>query len=124
MADGVFQNTIADLPRLEPQFYENIFKLYTNENKEYFYNLLTSITIDSDVIAQEAYYNKTVIKRMPWTMISFDEYNTMYLWWLICIINKIDNPLDYADVGTTLKMLKPEYIPLVLNEINQKLINS
>ena len=45
----------------------------------------------------------------------------MDLWWLICLANKINNPLNLAEVGQKLKIIKREFIKFILDEIRLKL---
>jgi len=116
---GQFQNSVDDLPRLLPTRYENIFKLYKTEYNQYYYNILNTVQFPDD-LNPSVYYEITVSSKMPWTMISFNEYETMDLWWLICLVNKIDNPLNFAAVGNTLKIIRKEFLKFVLDEIRLK----
>lgn len=117
---GQYQIQIPELPALSRFNYERIFRLYKTENNQYYYNLLQSITMPNEVDETKIYY-MTVRQRQPWVMISFKAYQTIELWWLICLINKIDNPLTMPQSGTVLKILKPEFIPQVLKEIDESL---
>lgn len=121
--DGEFQDDINILPALDNVQLEKIFKLYKTENNQYFYNITKTINIDYNNLNPNTFYTKNVSHKMPWTSISFDEYKTIYLWWLICIINGIDNPVKYAEVGSTIKILKPEFVNILLQEVNLKINN-
>lgn len=120
MIDGKFQNEITELPKLATGRYENIFKIYETSNKQFYYNILNTIQFPDD-INPSIFYTIKVSQRMPWSMISFNEYETMDLWWLICIINKIDNPISYPDVGSELKIVRREFLRYIFDEINLKL---
>ena len=117
---GQYQNNIEELPKLSPSRYENIFKLYKTDYNQYYYNILNTIQLPDD-INPAIFYNITVSEKMPWTMISFNEYQTMDLWWLICLTNKIDNPLKLADIGKNLKIIRQEFLKFILDEIKLKL---
>lgn len=117
---GEYQNNIEELPKLSPTKYENIFKVYTTTNKQYYYNILNTIQLPDD-INPSIFYTIQVSQKMPWTMISFNEYQTMDLWWLICLANKIDDPLRLAEVGTNLNIIRTEFIKFILDEIKLKL---
>jgi len=117
---GQYQNNIEELPKLSPGRYENIFKLYKTDYNQYYYNILNTIQLPDD-INPAIFYNITVSEKMPWTMISFNEYQTMDLWWLICLTNKIDNPLKLADIGKNLKIIRQEFLKFILDEIKLKL---
>jgi hypothetical protein len=117
---GQYQNEIEELPRLTPTRYENIFKLYQTDYNQYYYNLLNTIQFTEE-LNPSVYYTISVSQKMPWTMISFNEYETLDLWWLICLINKINNPLSFAEVGQNLKIIKREFLKFILDEIKLKL---
>ena len=120
MSEGNFQNNIPELPKLATTRYENLFKMYKTENNQYYYNILNTIQMPED-INPAIYYEIKVSQQMPWTMISFNEYETMDLWWLICIVNKINNPIEFADVGSSLKIIRKQFLKYIFDEINLKL---
>jgi len=117
---GEYQNNIEELPKISPTRYENIFKIYTTNNKQFYYNILNTIQLPDD-INPSIYYNILVSQKMPWSMISFNEYQTMDLWWLICLVNKINDPISLAEIGTNLKIIRTEFIKFILDEIKLKL---
>jgi len=120
MSEGAYQNEISILPKLATTRYENIFKLYQTSNKQYFYNIINSIQFPTE-INPSVYYEITVSNKMPWTMISFNEYETMDLWWLICIVNKINNPVALAEPGIKLRIIRKEFLKFIFDEINLKI---
>jgi len=118
---GKQQNNISDLEGIDPSRYENIFKLYKDSNSLYFYNILNNIIVPEN-IDQQFYYKITINRQIPWTTLSYEQYGTIDLWWLICLLNKIDNPVKFANPGTELKILKRNYLATILNII-QKNVN-
>lgn len=117
---GSYRSELKFLSQLGKNNYENIFRMYTTEKNQFFYNILTNVNISSDLFPN-SYYTITVTKSMPWTVISYNEYATTSLWWLICMVNNIINPIEYPVPGTTLKIVYPELVKNVVNEINNKL---
>jgi len=118
--NGTYQNKIAGLPELKLTRYENIFKLYKKDNF-YFYNILKGIYLPSNLDETKVYY-QLIATRMPWTLVSYNAYNTTDLWWLICLANNIFNPVKFPEQGTLLKIIKPTYVTQVLDEIQTALI--
>lgn len=118
---GQNQNDIPDLEPLNPSRYENIFKLYKDTNSIYFYNILNNIVVPES-IDKQFYYTIKVNRRVPWTTISYEQYGTIDLWWFICLVNKINNPIKFVDPGTELKVIKRNYLATILNII-QKNVN-
>lgn len=98
--------------------YENIFNIHKNEDGMFYYNILDKINISNslDPVVYEYY---RVPKMMPWTTISHRIYGSQFLWWLICKVNNVQNPMKMLAPGTIIKVIKPEYVPQILNEINQ-----
>lgn len=112
---GEYQNNIDDLPKLNEYRFENLFKVY-NVDGYYFYNIIGTLNIPED-LDPEFYYEWRVNKPMPWTIISYEHYETIYLWWLICSANQIQNPIEFAKTGTILKIIKPPYVREVVDRI-------
>jgi hypothetical protein len=120
MDDGSYQNSINVLPDLSMYRYEKIFKLYKTGENQYFYNLMQSIFLP-DKIDETVLMYMTMKSSEPWTMVSFKAYKTIELWWLILLTNKVYNPFEMPKEGTVIKLIKPEYIPIILKEINATL---
>jgi hypothetical protein len=117
---GTYQNQIPELPPLDIYRYENIFRVYQTNQNQYYYSLLQSVYLPNNIDDTKIFYI-TVQANLPWTTISYNAYQTIELWWLICLVNKIYNPLVGPQVGTTLKAIKPAFIPAILNEIQLQL---
>lgn len=118
--DGQYQNNIKALPNLNAYRYEKIFKLYQTSNSQYFYNLLQSVFLPEKIDPRTLFY-LTIKKSQPWTMVSFNAYQTIELWWLILLVNNIYNPFELPKAGTVIKIIKPEFIPQILKEIDAAL---
>ena len=115
------QNNIPDLPKLSIYRYENFFNIYNDKDSGVrFYNLLRNINIfpATDTYVEEDYiieYGDT------WGYISYKQYDTMDLWWLICAYNQIENPILMPEEGTKIKILKSQYVYPILSEINAQI---
>ncbi len=107
-----------ELGLINEEFYENIFSLYKID-KHFILNLMKKVSIPSGSIDEQYIYYKVINYNAPWTSVSFSEYGSIRLWWLICIMNNIMNPIHNIPPGTVLKFLKPEYVSAVLQVINQ-----
>lgn len=113
---GEKRNDISELTNISEYKYENLFQVYSLSSY-YFYNILNRVTFPSDIDGDFFDYY-TVDKSLPWTIISYNVYNTIDLWWLICALNGIENPVAFPERGTQLKMLKPIYVREVIDQIN------
>ena len=92
-----YQNDIKDLPFIQDVRYENIFKL-AKSDKFFFYNIIKKITIPKD-IQSEIFYEIRINSNKPWTTLSNDIYGTQDLWWLICLLNEVYNPINNPKLG-------------------------
>lgn len=111
------QNEITELASLENLRYENLFTVYQNVDGKYFYNLISKVNFPEEM--DETFYSIYTTKNQePWTMISYRNYRTPLLWWLICASNRIQNPVYFPEPGTRLKILKPEVVKGILQQIN------
>ena len=113
------QNNLTELIELDTFRYENLFNVYQNENQQYFYNLLAKVNFPEE-ISEEYYTTYTVGSDLiQYTLLSYKVYNTISLWWLICAVNRITNPVDFPAANTQLKILKTQYVRNVLQSIKQ-----
>jgi len=114
--EGNFQNNIDDLPRLNSTRYENIFKIYKEKDIYYYYNIIQSLYLPSNIDEEKVYY-MVISNRMPWTTISYNAYKTIDLWWLICLANSIYNPVEFPRAGTSVRVIKSVYVNDILKDI-------
>jgi len=111
------QNNLTELQELDTFRYENLFNVYQNESQQYFYNLLSKVNFPENI--SEEYYTIYTVGNdsVPYTLISYRVYNTISLWWLICAVNQITNPVCFPAPNTQLKILSPQYVREVLLSI-------
>jgi len=122
-AEPLKQNNISVLPTLSLLNFENLFNVYSENvygtQQNFFYNLISTVNIPNN-LDQSTYTTYTVTSdNLPWTLISQKCYNTPQLWWLICCVNNIQNPINFPKAGTVLKVLTPSYVSSILQQINQ-----
>lgn len=116
---GDYQNNINVLSPLGDYKYENIFKVhYDGEYPTY--NILQHVTLTDD-INPDLISTVETLPGMPLTILSYNLYSTIDLWWLICVVNNIQNPVEILPAGTTLKYVKPEYVKRIIKTIKNSL---
>lgn len=115
----MYQNSIKGLPKLAAEKYENIFRVYLDEDNRYFYNLLEAINLPTNLPAG-FFREYSVEPNDTLPFISYKTYNTVDLWWLICISNNIQNPIKKIPTGTKLKIPVPNFAQIILETINTK----
>tara|TARA_R110000851_G_scaffold88525_3_gene193332 strand:- start:91 stop:453 length:363 start_codon:yes stop_codon:yes gene_type:complete len=117
---GDFQNNIDDLPGLGDYRFENIFKVHKTSDDYYYYNILKTVHVP-EAISNSLCYRYRVDRKMALTALSYKTYKTIQLWWLICIVNNIDDPTSFIKPGTVIKLVKPSFVSNIISEINSQL---
>lgn len=102
--------------------YEKIFKVHTDTDGKEYFNMYNTLHIDDD-IDPALYYEYTFTLSDLWTKMAHEIYGDTRLWWIICLTNKIDNPLKLPKPGTILKILKPNVVSSILSDINNGRLN-
>lgn len=111
-----------DIPELTSSLFkfENYFNVYENENGIRFFNLLKNISIfpAENSEAEEEYIPTSTD---TWYSIAYKYYGNLNLWWIACLYNKEVNPFAKLKSNTTIKLLKPQYVGLVLSELQKQM---
>jgi nucleoid-associated protein YgaU len=112
------QNQIKELEKLSLENLENIFNVYQDLDGMYFYNLLQTISIPPDL--PESIYNKyPVVYGDTWPFISHKTLNNPNLWWLILMVNNIQDPTKKVEPGTIIRIPKPTFVAQVVSQIRR-----
>jgi hypothetical protein len=101
--------------------FENFFNVYETDKGYRFFNLLKNISIfpsNNSEVEEEYIADGTD----TWYSISHKIYGTLNLWWLVCLYNGTINPFKPLKSKTVLKVLKGEYVGLVLSEIKKQIL--
>lgn len=111
------QKNIQELPRLDSENFEGIFNVYQEENGLYYYNLLNTIVFPKNLPSTLfTYYNWE--SQDSWPLVSYKNYKTPNLWWIILLANDISNPLAPIEVGNTLLIPANSVVKQILSQIN------
>jgi len=110
------QNDISELPSLPNENLENIFNVYQDSNKKYFYNIIQTIQFPQNL--PSALFDTYIINYGDtWPLISYKVYEDTKLWWIIAYANNIINPIETLQPGNALKIPKPNIIKEILTQI-------
>ena len=101
----------------------NIFFVYDDNElgvNTKIYNINRTLNLlGLDNISNTLFKEYVVKDNDTWHLISYNHYGVVDLWWLVCKMNNINNPLDDPEVGAKLKILKNDLINEILNEIRE-----
>jgi hypothetical protein len=118
--DGQYQNAITALPKLTMYDFENIFKIYLDDSTQtLFYNIASTLFFPSNLAKGAYYIYKVTGNNMSWTYLSHILYGTIDLWWVLCILNNVNNPMIFPAPGTNLNVLTPDTLRMVIQQIQQ-----
>ena len=112
------RNEVAELGRIDLSFYETMFKVYKID-KHYVYNILRKVSLPTGALDDTYFTYITVHASTPWTLVSNEAYGTIKLWWLICIVNNVWNPVYNAQSGVPIRVLKSQYVQDILRTISE-----
>lgn len=70
------------------------------EELDFLRNTLSSF----ELVHEPAYYRTDIQDVGRPDLISYENYGTEYYWWIICLVNGIENPLEDIAVGTILQI--------------------
>jgi hypothetical protein len=110
------RNYIKGIKRISSYQYDNIFNTHIDESGLYYYNMYNSIKLPEN-FSKATYDIHTFREGDYWTKLASKYYGNKKLWWVILVANNIINPLKLPETGTELKILKPEAVSLILNEV-------
>lgn len=112
------QNEIEDLPILSVENFENIFNVYKDTDGMYFYNLLQTVVIPSNLPLN--LFDPYIIKYGDtWPYVAYKTLKNTNIWWLILTVNNINNPIEPLVPGTVIKIPKPAVVKQILFQIKK-----
>ena len=121
--EGPYQNEIQELPTLDKNRYETLFRVYNasdTPNNFYYYNITRGVKIDTSNLDPTYFTTYTVNKDIPWTTLSYELYGTIYLWWFIKILNP-DTDLFICKSGSKISVINPEFLEQVIDIIQSQI---
>jgi hypothetical protein len=110
------QNSIQDLPLLNPTNFENIFNVYQDSDGKYFYNLLQTVVLPDGLPA--SYFTPYVTTPQDtWPYISYKVFGRIDLWWIIAQFNGVINPTIPIETGITLRIPTTDVVNVIIDSI-------
>ena len=97
-----------------------MFPILKEWNDEHFINIFRAYIINSKIKDSEDYWITHVVDAEDWwDGISSIYYDTPSLWWVICMLNDIVNPMEEIEEGQTVKVLKDDYLYMVFDDLTR-----
>ena len=81
-------------------------------------NIWKSYTVKNSILTTISYYDVYLVEAEDWwDNIAFKIYGDVQYWWVIALFNNVINPFEELTPGTSLKILKKNYLFQLLREI-------
>ena len=97
-----------------------VFQVYEDEDREQFSNIFRAYAVSSEIQSNSfmfEYYN--IDEGDFLDDISAKFYGTPTLWWIVAAFNDITNPFEELEVGEPLKILRPDYLYVVFDDLEE-----
>lgn len=98
--------------------YNNLFNLYYTSENIPFTLKNRSIVFPEDANSP-IYQIKYISIDTPWTVLSYNLYNTIDYWWVLCSLNKAD--VFYAKEGEEIRVINPKFIDEIVDDIKNRI---
>ena len=108
-----------DVSFLDNYNFANLFNV-VNKGEKIYFNLCRSIYFDIEDISPDLITVYEVAEGDTWTNISYRNFGTIKLWWLICKFNNIKNPFEEIEAGKIIKIPSKELMETIINVIQTK----
>jgi nucleoid-associated protein YgaU len=97
-----------------------LFGILIDHDGERFMNIFRSFILNSDITEDIIYYDFYTIENDDWwDNISSKIYGTPELWWIIALMNDINNPFEELEPGTSIKILKEKYLYSLFKDLER-----
>ena len=98
-----------------------LFNVLLDEDRETkFLNIFRSYIANEDVFTDVAFFETYEVSNGEyWDNVSFNLYQTPYLWWVIALLNNIVNPFEEIENGDQLNVLRDEYVYTLTSDLEK-----
>ena len=96
---------IKELSNIDLKHLENMFVIKQDNDGVYYYDLTDTIYMNPDDLTPTSYQEYKISNGDNFYSLSYRYYNTFQLWWVIAIVNNIDNPFEINNmIGKIIKI--------------------
>lgn len=98
-----------------------LFNILLDEDRETkFMNIFRSYIINDSVFTETDFFNTYEVANGEfWDNISWNIYESPYLWWILAILNNTVNPFEELEDGQILKVLRPDYVYTLVKDLER-----
>jgi len=100
--------------------FANLFNVYTKDGGGYHFNINKTMYVKGGQDMVSSIYNIYIVQYGDtWTNISYNFYNTIELWWMICKFNEIVNPVSLPVEGSKIKIPVREVVESIVDSMKK-----
>lgn len=113
-------NSVSDVKRkIKERDFESLFQVKEDDDsKSYYYDMLTSVFIDSDIDPRLYYEHRYT--GAHWYTLAYKYYGNVDYYWLILLANQIQNPFQKIPNGTILKIPNGDLARFIVEKVNNQ----
>ena len=104
-----------------PFSFLRLFNILLDEDRTTtFLNIFRSYIFNDDIFNNISFFETyTVSHGEYWDNVSYNLYETPYLWWVIALLNNIENPFEQLEAGDQLIVLIEDYIYQLTSDLEK-----
>lgn len=104
--------------RLSNVSYLKLFNLLKDTDNTKYMNIWRSYELEAKITDETVFYMTYEVANDDWwDNISYFFYETPFLWWVIALMNEVQNPFEELEEGSNIKVLRDEYLYQLIKEI-------
>lgn len=109
---GIEKNTFSFL---------RLFNILLDEDRETkFLNIFRSYVANEDVYSDVSFFQDYEVSNGEyWDNVSYNLYNTPFLWWVIALLNNVTNPFEELEDGQQLIVLREDYVFTLTSDLEK-----
>lgn len=115
--------TFFELTGTEKNTYSflRLFNVLLDEDRETkFLNIFRSYIANEDIYSDISFFETYEVSNGEyWDNVSYNLYNTPFLWWVIALLNNITNPFEELKDGDQLNVLREDYIYQLTSDLEK-----
>lgn len=98
-----------------------LFNTLLDEDRETkFLNIFRSYIINEDSLRDMSFFESYEVSNGEyWDNVSYNLYNSPYLWWIIALLNNITNPFEELSDGDQLNVLRDDYVYQLISDLEK-----
>lgn len=94
--------------------------LLDNDRETKFLNIFRSYIVNEDILNNISFFETYEVGNGEnWDNVSYNLYRSPFLWWVIALLNDIENPFETLEEGQQLKVLRDDYVYQLVSDLEK-----